>query len=219
MRSLVATYLATTSHEWVDTFAKYNSGTYNCQWMLFDMKKFKPGSALQPDTFWVLEQVPGYVHAADMTQVLNDQGYWASYNIPYFEDIFDLCALPKHLNATSHDFCPRANIFRRDQAGVTSLAAAQKLMRYNDYQNDPLSEGLPNFAISARFDLIPVVGIPLGGVDAKITTHELFAQGKTWLYCGPSNEQVPPFDWSNRKWKDIAHEGVPVTDDFEWVLY
>jgi hypothetical protein len=32
--------------------------------------------------------MPGLIRAADVTQVLRQQGYWASYNVPYFEDIF-----------------------------------------------------------------------------------------------------------------------------------
>jgi hypothetical protein len=34
----------------------------------------------------------GLVVAADMTSVLQSSGYWASYNVPYFPEIFSLAA-------------------------------------------------------------------------------------------------------------------------------
>ena len=36
-----------------------------------------------PETLWVLEQMPGMVQMADMSLYLIENGYWASYNIPY----------------------------------------------------------------------------------------------------------------------------------------
>jgi hypothetical protein len=42
------------------------------------------------DVLWVLEQLPGHVEAADVTSVLLGQGYWASFNVPYFADVYHL---------------------------------------------------------------------------------------------------------------------------------
>eukprot|EP01106_Pelomyxa_sp_JSP_P016421 TRINITY_DN6117_c0_g1_i5.p1 TRINITY_DN6117_c0_g1~~TRINITY_DN6117_c0_g1_i5.p1 ORF type:complete len:242 (+),score=32.84 TRINITY_DN6117_c0_g1_i5:985-1710(+) len=216
VRGLISTYLANTGKDWVDTFAQFNSGTYNDQWMVFDTKLFTPGKALPADSLWITEQIPGYLHSADVTDVLNAQGYWASYNIPYFDDIWEASGMPPGTNATSHNNCARANIFRRNQTAVHTLGELQELMRYNDYLHDPLSLGMPTFAIAGRFDLIPVVGETLGAIDVKITTSELMRKGGCWLYCGPPNEQVPSFSW--RRWSSVSHVGVPETDNFKWVL-
>ena len=51
--------------------------------MILDYKLFTAGQALQPDTLWILEQIPGTVQMADMTLLLEQQGYWPSYNLPY----------------------------------------------------------------------------------------------------------------------------------------
>ena len=49
------------------------------------------GSKTYPaNTLWVLEQIPGHVVAADQTSVLNSQGYWPSYNIPFYPEIYNL---------------------------------------------------------------------------------------------------------------------------------
>ena len=50
--------------------------------MILDYKLFEPGKPLKPDTLWILEQLPGIVEMADMTVLLEEQRYWASYNVP-----------------------------------------------------------------------------------------------------------------------------------------
>jgi hypothetical protein len=34
--------------EWVDFVGRHNSGTYNNQYMLLDLKRFRPGKAIEP---------------------------------------------------------------------------------------------------------------------------------------------------------------------------
>lgn len=62
---------------------------------------------------------------------------------------------------------PRAEIFRRDQGSVCSLADMKRLMRYNDYAHDPLSGGQPYASVCARGDLAATGAIPKGGYDSK----------------------------------------------------
>ena len=61
--------MATSGLEWADIIAQYNSGTYNNQYMVIDLKLFRPGRELQPGLLWVVEQLPGMTIAADQTQV------------------------------------------------------------------------------------------------------------------------------------------------------
>jgi len=75
---------------WTDVFGRYNSGTYNNQWMIVDYKRFKPGQPLKDDLLWVLEQLPSLVEAGDMTDRLRSQTYWPSYNCPAFPNVFNL---------------------------------------------------------------------------------------------------------------------------------
>ena len=92
----------------------------------------------------------------------------------------------------SYDMTPRAQIFRRDQSGVSDVDSMIRLMRYNDYQNDPLSacDCDPPYsaenAISARCDLNPANGTyPFsalghrdhGATDMKLTTTERVRHG------------------------------------------
>ena len=60
IRSYISNQIANTAKEWVDTFARYNSGTYNNQWTVVDYKLFTPkmGELPAQDLVWVLEQLP-----------------------------------------------------------------------------------------------------------------------------------------------------------------
>ncbi|KAM7298757.1 putative phospholipase B-like 2 [Ixodes scapularis] len=188
IRNMVASRLAITGKDWTNIFAKFNSGTYNNQWMVLDYKLFDPTSKKLPkNLLWILEQMPGYTMSKDVTSVLQKQGYWASYNSPYFQEIIDKSGFPalvkKYGDWYSYAKTPRALIFKRDQKKAVDISSVMKLLRYNDFVNDPLSRctscdpphNAAN-AISARGDLNPANGtypfkalshLAYGGTDAK----------------------------------------------------
>jgi hypothetical protein len=64
-----ANLLASNGSSWVSLFRRHNSGTYNNQYMVLDLKRFQPGYQLQSELLWVVEQLPGMVEAADLTEV------------------------------------------------------------------------------------------------------------------------------------------------------
>ncbi|KAF0308876.1 putative phospholipase B-like 2 [Amphibalanus amphitrite] len=118
-----------------------------------------------------------------------------------------------------YDMTPRARIFRRDQDGVTDVGSMMKLMRYNDYKNDPLSacDCEPPYsaenAISARCDLNPANGTyPFsalshrlhGATDMKLTTTKLWSlleAADNLLHWGhPDVFQFGPIQW-NFQWQ------------------
>ena len=109
-------------------------------------------------------------------------------------------------------------------------------MRYNNYKNDPLSvcsacTPLPNavLAIASRDDLNPKYGtypFPLlgqrnhGGVDMKLTSHELLEQLQFVAVSSPAYDDVPPFQWSKADFRDeVSHYGMPDLWNFEPVIY
>lgn len=55
--SRLANAMADTGKEWADVVSQCNSGTYNNQYMIVDLKLFGPGQELQPNLLWVVEQV------------------------------------------------------------------------------------------------------------------------------------------------------------------
>jgi hypothetical protein len=178
--------LATNGKEWVNIVSKYNSGTYANQWMVLDMKLFEPGKGVttpdKTDFLWIVELAPGVAVANDVTKVMLDtnQGYWPSYNIPYDEKVYVVsgfqAAYEKYGDAYSYSKCSRAQIFARNQSEANSFENIRSLLRYNDFQNDPLSAGNPTAAISSRYDLRTSSARTYGGVDTKVTSFHRVMQ-------------------------------------------
>ncbi|KAI7808257.1 putative phospholipase B-like 2 [Triplophysa rosa] len=238
LRNIVANRLAENGRAWADIFSMYNSGTYNNQWMIVDYKSFTPGEKhLKQGLFTVLEQIPGMMVNADKTEELLKSGYWASYNIPYFEEVFNASGgqelLQKYGPWFSFSENPRAQIFHRNQTLITDIESMVRLMRYNNYKEDPLSvcdDCVPvqngENAISARSDLNPANGTypfgalrqrPHGGTDMKLTGYEMMKHFEMLAVSGPAWDQVPVFQWSTSPYSKLLHMGHPDRWDFNTV--
>ncbi len=176
----VVNTLASNGKEWVDIVSRYNSGTYANQWMVLDMKLFEPGRGVtSPDNsnfLWIIELAPGIAVANDVTKVMleSNHGYWPSYNIPYDEKVYFVSgfqtAYETYGDSYSYSKCSRAQIFARNQTDANSFENVRSLLRYNDFQNDPISAGNPTAAIAARYDLRTSNARTYGGVDTKVTS-------------------------------------------------
>eukprot|EP01012_Entosiphon_sulcatum_P005920 TRINITY_DN1275_c0_g1_i1.p1 TRINITY_DN1275_c0_g1~~TRINITY_DN1275_c0_g1_i1.p1 ORF type:complete len:543 (+),score=120.60 TRINITY_DN1275_c0_g1_i1:90-1718(+) len=214
VRLLAATRLAATPAEWAPLFASYNSGSYNNQWMILNVKAFKPHEPLPDGLLVVLEQMPGKVRWTDATPVLQ-YGYWPSYNVPYFADMYDYAGFPEAVkmqgpDMLSYELAVRAQIFRRDQGKVVDVPSFQQLMSYNDYQHDPISKHNPVFAISARADLSATSPGCFGGLDLKVSTASLWRDQLTVLArSGPTAVQQPPLDLNTTRAKCTNTRGMP----------
>nr|XP_055071788.1 putative phospholipase B-like 2 [Misgurnus anguillicaudatus] len=238
LRNIVANRLAEDGRAWADIFSSYNSGTYNNQWMIVDYKLFVPGEGqMKQGLFTVLEQIPGLIITADKTEELLKTGYWASYNIPYFEEVFNASGgqelVQKYGSWFSFSENPRAQIFRRNQTLVTDIESMVRLMRYNNYKDDPLSrcnecDPVQNGenTISARSDLNPANGTyPFGalrqrshgGTDMKMTSYEMVKNFEMLAVSGPAWDQVPVFQWSTSPYSKLLHMGHPDRWDFHTV--
>ncbi|XP_068095783.1 putative phospholipase B-like 2 [Hyperolius riggenbachi] len=239
LRNIVANRLATKGQEWANIFSKLNSGTYNNQWMVIDYNKFQPGGTEVPSgLLTVLEQLPGLVTWDDQSSLLYETSYWPSYNVPFYEDIFNASGQPelvkKYGDWFTYSKTPRAEIFRRNHTLVEDLSSMIKLMRYNDYLHDPLSrcsgcdpEQNGENAISARSDLNPANGTyPFGamrqrqhgGTDMKVTSYEFAKQHKMVVVNGPTWDQVPPFQWSTSPFSNLVHMGHPDLWKFDPII-
>ncbi|RYG55878.1 hypothetical protein EON66_04250 [archaeon] len=132
-------------------------------------------------------------------------------------------------NATS-----RALIFARDQGKVVDEATLRALIRYNDFEHDPLAiqgclDNKPSGsnAIAERGDLTPksykcipdVSFQDEAALDAKYTSASRMLSGNlvSVMQAGPTYYQQPVFSWSNTSLTGIAHVGQPDTWNFPWI--
>ncbi|CAH0594464.1 unnamed protein product [Chrysodeixis includens] len=237
-RAMVANRLARTGREWVDIFRKHNSGTYNNQWFIVDYKKFTPKRGksvgkVEDGLLWVVEQLPGYTEAADLTEDLKRTTYFPSYNIPFFPRVFNLSGgnvrIATFGDWFGYDTNPRAKILFEKQAGIKNLRDMYNTMRYNDFKHDPLARCdacSPPYsacnAIAARNDLNPANGtFPFralghrshGATDAKITSAYLWRSYRFLSISSPTHNisrGIPPFAWSKFDMgPHVSHVGHP----------
>jgi hypothetical protein len=230
-RSRVSNMLATSGSHWSDLFALYHSGTYDNQWMVVDLDRFRVGQNPLPGFLTVLEEVPGYIHSEDMTQWLIEKGYWASYNNPFFDDIAELsgnAALCLQTESFCHEGDPRAKIFKERQSMVKDIDSLKALIGYNDFAHDPLSLNDSCNAIACRQDLEPVTDYqyPFGNTDGKVTSALLAVQTPPVVHArmGPTHDHQPPFCWSefngkrNARNRQFSHAMHPECFDFDWIV-
>lgn len=238
-RSMIANRLAKSGQEWAKIFEQFNSGTYNNQWMIVDFKRFVPlQTSPIPGMFYLIEQIPGTVKYDDLTDMLYKQTYYGSYNTAYFSEIFNKSGMPaqvkKYGDWFTYDKTPRALIFKRDAPKVTDLNSMTKLMRYNNFKVDPLSQCncSPPYsaenAIACRDDLNPVNGTyafgalghrPHVATDMKLTNYFLASSLSFLAISGPTNDDLPPFQWSKSDYKDMSHVGHPDLWVFPRILF
>jgi hypothetical protein len=229
-RVILANRLADTAPEWAKIFSQYNSGTYNNQYMVLDLKQFDPvGRQLKDNTLWVVEQIPGRVESKDVTDILAF-GYWPSYNVPFFASIRDESGYtdlvkknPQAGDMMDYQHCVRANIFRRDQTKVDSLTGIKSILRYNNWKADPLSLNNPGYAIASRNDLNTAHSSCSGGYDSKASSYQSVMQGVTYIINGPTYDDQIVYDWASSQCmlnntRD-SRIGLPEKMNFDWIEF
>ena len=153
-----------------------NSGTYNNQWMIIDYNKVQGDGSLDTGTLWVYEQLPGLksstfsiififivlgrVWAEDQTDVLREQGFWASYNRAFYPEVHRLSGgegmAEKYGEYFSYTETPRAKIMAREQARVVDEETMTEFMRkvLNFFQ-DLITEHFFSGTMTSRMTLRP----------------------------------------------------------------
>ncbi|XP_070385056.1 putative phospholipase B-like 2 isoform X5 [Dermacentor albipictus] len=230
-RSLAASRLSSSAKEWIHTYSRSSGGTGNSQWTVIDYNLFKRKVKKLPQDFvWYHEELPrGYSMSADITSFVQTQGYWASYNIPFFPTIFNASGMARlaaeYGDWFTYDRCPRALMFKRGFKDPRDTERVLDFLRYNNYENDPLAVCAacnPKYnaenALSARSDLNPSVGRypffemglrPHGGTDAKVVNSTMMARHSLWTQCGPTWYEKQAFSWSSSPFASVPHVGQP----------
>ena len=236
VRVILSNRLAKSGEDWINIFIRENSGTYNNQFQVLDLSKIDLNKKdIQDKALMIIEQLPQYNQSGDVTQYLR-KGYWPSYNIPFFKNIYEKSGFidtikerPDLYDSYDYSGSNRPKIFRREQTNVNSLEDFKKIMRYNNYKEDPYSKGNAAWTIASRYDLNNK-GIGksycYGAIDVKFISVKELKEGKNIIHIisGPSNDNLESFSWKNttcylndpNRW---FHENVVETWDFPWIDY
>ena len=221
-RAMISNRISNSSKEWTENFKKYNSGTYNNQFMVLDKNKVNlVNKSIENDAFYIVEQLPGFAKSNNVTDFLKF-GYWSSYNVPFDKEIYKKSLIqevidsnPSAAASIDYDNCARTKIFRREQSSAVNLEGFMTLMRYNKYLTDPYSDKNPSSSISARSDLR---GSCSGAYDSKVGVLSDFSNGKVKFHLIGG----PTCSWSkavSEKCRNHVHNLIPETFKYDWIEY
>jgi len=235
MRTMLANRLTDDGYSWTQVFSKFNSGTYNNQFQILDLKLIDTEKKIiSPGALYIVEQLPGSCDVQEVTDVLK-KGYWPSYNTPFIEAVREKSGVndaikkdPSMKVTGDYYTCARAKIFRREQSKVKDIETYKNLIRFNNYLNDEYSENDPGYTIAARYDLRENNLNCYGATDAKFASiNEIKTTGtkKVHIISGPTtSNNLKPFAWS----KALCKLNDPITFDvigqvdeynFDWIDY
>jgi hypothetical protein len=173
-----------------------------------DLSKFTPGADPDAGLLTIVEEVPGLIHAEDMTSTMVSMGgFWPSFNVPYFSDIQQAAGY------TSADWTndPRHCLLAQFQSTVNDTASMEAVIRHNDYKHDSCSrDDACTGAIACRADL-PGGQSLFGALDGKWSSWSQVVQGGLTASAqfGPTHDQQPVFCWSNHPATTTPHFGHP----------
>uniref|UniRef100_H3AVI6 Phospholipase B-like n=1 Tax=Latimeria chalumnae TaxID=7897 RepID=H3AVI6_LATCH len=236
LRNIVANRLAKSGMEWATVFKKFNSGTKNNSWLCFGACSHASQGMTETTELLLLILIMVHlarqVAVADKTQELLQKGYWASYNIPYFEEIFNASGIPelvqKYGDWFTFDKNPRAQIFHRNQTLVKDMDSMIRLMSFLSTHKAPLfGEGRAHGQLSKgeRSWLKAVTPPPTvyepDPVCCKVTSFEMHKSYQMKAISGPTWDQVLPFQWSKSPYDNLTHMGHPDLWEFPvvWVQW
>ena len=206
MRTMVANRLTDDGYSWTQTFKKFNSGTYNNQFHILDLKLIDTNKkTIESGALYIVEQLPGSCDVQEVTDILK-KGYWPSYNTPFIEAVREKSGANEVIDKdpstrVAYDYytCARAKIFRREQTKVKDIESYKNLIRFNNYKNDEFSEKNPGYTIAARYDLREKNAACYGATDAKFASiNEIKTTGtkKVHIIAGPTTSNgLEPFNW------------------------
>lgn len=236
IRVQVANTLATNGKDWIEDFSRENSYTYNNQYFVLDTSKMRSGGVRPyPGLLWTVEQVPGHVVSGDRTDELFDNRWVPSINTPFFDEVWTASGYPEQVIATNCSYwsyynCSRMLIMERDLPLVSTYDKFRAFMRYNDWQNDPLSNGDAAQSILSRYDLRPddciIFGAMklcphgFGGADSKTTNLAQMRSLRFDAVSSPQYETQPAWEFGTARFPDVRWAGLPKGPwQFPWIQF
>lgn len=235
IRAVHATWTTNNGKDWTETFIRYNSGTYNNQYLVVDSKKFVPKEKPTNDLLWIIEQYPGIYRNQDVTQYLVSDGFFPSFNTPWFEELYNLAHFPEIVaqwgddgNYWSYNTSARYYIFYRDVPRIKTFEDFKAFMRYNNWKRDIYSNGDPGQQILARYDQRPGLSphYPpkyFGGLDSKCLMLSEAKYGSRMQFharASPAYDEkngIPKFVFPDES--ILKHDGLPDVWDFDWMTF
>lgn len=214
LRAMIATRLATQPRSWARLYG-YVSGLAGAkQWLITDYGKLKPGQLIANDTVWLVESMPRLQRAGDVSHAIREDGFFEAHGVPHFRQIREAYGMDD-FGPGSYEESRQSAL--RDKAGtIETLASAREVLT----ESEP-SRGAGQIPVTSRFDLDPERPIPLGGIDAKVTSKCMVSKMGFQAKAGPPlTTNGDAFRWRDDEGNEVfpgwPHRDLPDTWNFAW---
>jgi len=183
-------------------------------------KKTKVPISAKKGLLWVVEQMSGFTHCSDHTNILQRTGFWVSNGLPHYQNT-NYTSRWTGTGSKSHAQAACSGL-----VDASNLTSVMHLMRNNTFLlNSHLVP--PNNNSSSSLNLPP-----MGTIDSKILMISSFQKivlkvvsGPLINYdqnnkndsCGNIRFQDAPFQWSKSQFANKTHIGLPDCWQFEAV--
>ncbi|KFB43878.1 AGAP005971-PA-like protein [Anopheles sinensis] len=123
--------------------------------------------AFRPGMFWVIDQLPGRLHAEDVSEKIVTDGYWLTNGVPYFKEVLDIGQVKTNATNSTQSIAKILN-------NITDLDMLAKFIRQSAYRGD-LDKDRP-----AAF----------GNIDLKLYGESSDGVRQFRAYSGPLYDQT-----------------------------
>lgn len=178
--------------------------------------------------FWVVDQLPGRLHAEDMTDKIIEDGYWLGNGVPVFKELADIGNVKTNsTNSQQH------SIQEKILNNITDLEGLAKFIRQCAYRGD-LDQQHPSAFGNIDMKLLietnasngtfafqaysgPLYDPVSEGQAAKRSVKSVDPESYASLSSGFDfrTRSVKPFDWDEIDDLEVRHQGQPTVWNFD----
>uniref|UniRef100_A0A2M3ZZ00 Phospholipase B-like n=1 Tax=Anopheles triannulatus TaxID=58253 RepID=A0A2M3ZZ00_9DIPT len=189
-------------------------------------------SAFGSEMFWVVDQLPGRMHAEDVTEKIIAAGYWITKGLPYFKEQQEL----GHVRVTN---TTAPGLKEKILHNITDLEMLAKFIRQSGYRGD-LDREQP--AAYGNIDMKLYSITSEGSAQFRAYSGPLFDRAGSWVTGSTTGQAAKrsallqrapaeggddanrvaaistasqPFDWSSVQPLEVRHQGHPDVWDFD----
>nr|XP_040240576.2 putative phospholipase B-like lamina ancestor [Anopheles coluzzii]XP_040240577.2 putative phospholipase B-like lamina ancestor [Anopheles coluzzii]XP_040240578.2 putative phospholipase B-like lamina ancestor [Anopheles coluzzii]XP_040240579.2 putative phospholipase B-like lamina ancestor [Anopheles coluzzii]XP_040240580.2 putative phospholipase B-like lamina ancestor [Anopheles coluzzii]XP_049461771.1 putative phospholipase B-like lamina ancestor [Anopheles coluzzii] len=188
--------------------------------------------------FWVVDQLPGRLHAEDITDKIVSDGYWLTNGVPYFREALDIGQATANATNTTGPSSTMEKILQN----ITDLETLARFFRQSAYRGDldqdepaafgnidlkmytETADGTVHFRAYSGPLYDPARSTPGQAAKRSIVKSEQLHQStatdqKTATASHGDSATVAshPFDWSRILPFEVRHQGHPDVWDFEHI--
>lgn len=182
--------------------------------------------------FWVVDQLPGRLHAEDMTEDIIRDGYWLGNGVPIFKELAEI----SHVKTNSTNSQEQHSMQEKIINNITDLDDLAKFIQQSAYRGDldqqnPIAFGNIDMKLLSRsnasngtvtlqaysgplFDPVSDNQVLKRSVQTTENIDEDEVPATVFRSMAEKKRRIKPFDWTSLDDLEVRHQGQPTVWNF-----